>query len=55
MLNMLIESIMLEQLGLRTQAFIQVEFNLGQPVASDVRYNTLFGVSNEYTGSLRVS
>lgn len=28
--------------------------NLGQPVAGDVRYATVFGASNEFTGSLRV-
>jgi len=28
--------------------------NLGQPVQADVRYATIFGASNEYTGSLRV-
>jgi hypothetical protein len=28
--------------------------NLGQPVPADVRFGTEFGVSNEYTGTLRV-
>ena len=28
--------------------------NLGQPSAADVRYGTTFGVSNEYTGQIRI-